>query len=96
MNPAAFVLVPFPGMAVPDGVRISGAARRAGAALYLDWRLEAPVGSVAIPLPAARPERRRELWEGTCFECFLASADRPEYHEFNLSPAGHWNVFRFV
>ncbi|MBU6429762.1 MAG: DOMON-like domain-containing protein, partial [Cyanobacteria bacterium REEB65] len=37
----------------------------------------------------------RELWEQTCFECFLASSGRPGYWEFNLSPAGHWNVYRF-
>ncbi len=95
MNPREFVLEPYPGSPIADGVRVSGVARRAGAALHLDWRLEGPAGSLAIPPRAARPERRRDLWEETCFEFFLASPERPGYWEFNLSPAGHWNVFRF-
>lgn len=95
MSPTEFVLEPYPGLPCPGGVRVSGTARREGPILHLDWRLEGPAGSFAIPLVAARPERRRELWEETCFECFLASPERPGYWEFNLSPAGHWNVFRF-
>jgi len=95
MNPTDFVLEPYPGLPFPAGVRVSGMVRREGAALHLDWRLEGPADSLAIPLPAARPERRRDLWEETCFEFFLASPERPGYWEFNLSPAGHWNVFRF-
>lgn len=95
MNPTDFVLEPYPGLPFPGGVQVSGMVRREGAALHLDWRLEGPAGSLALAPPAARPERRRELWEETCFECFLASPERSGYWEFNLSPAGHWNVFRF-
>jgi len=36
------------------------------------------------------------LWNATCFEFFLARGDGQGYHEFNLSPAGHWNAFRFT
>lgn len=95
MNPTEFVLEPYPGLPFPEGVRVSGMVRREGTALHLDWWLEGPAGSLVLPLLAARPERRRELWEETCFEFFLASPERPDYWEFNLSPAGHWNVFRF-
>lgn len=95
MSATDFILEPYPGLPTPVGVRVSGMIQREGAILQLDWRLEAPAGSLAIPQPAARPERRRELWEETCFEFFLASPERPGYWEFNLSPAGHWNVFRF-
>lgn len=95
MNAIDFVLEPYPGLPFPAGVRVSGKARREGAILFLDWRLEGPAGSLALPLPADRPERRRDLWEATCFEFFLASPERPGYWEFNLSPAGHWNVFHF-
>jgi len=45
--------------------------------------------------PAEAPGRRHGLWEGTCFELFLGLKDSPRYWEFNLSPAGHWNVYRF-
>jgi hypothetical protein len=87
-----FVLEPYPGLPFPEGVRVSGTVRREGAILQLDWKL---VGEAAIPQPAAHPERRHGLWEATCFEFFLATAERPGYWEFNLSPAGHWNVYRF-
>jgi hypothetical protein len=95
MTACNFVLEPFPDLPFPGGVRVSGQARRQGSELQLEWRLEGPVGLLALPLPESPPERRHGLWEATCFECFLASPDRPGYWEFNLSPAGHWNVFRF-
>lgn len=94
MSPTAFELAPYPGAAVPAGARIQGTARRVGAILELEWRLQVP--AEAIPALAARPERRRELWEATCCECFLRSPEHAGYWELNLSPAGHWNVFRFL
>ena len=36
------------------------------------------------------------LWEETCFEFFLAPMESSQYWEFNLSPSGNWNVFRFI
>jgi hypothetical protein len=30
-----------------------------------------------------------------CFEFFLGLKDSDQYREFNLSPAGHWNVYCF-
>ncbi len=95
MTAVDFVLAPYPGLPAPDGVRVAGSAARSGAVLQLAWRLEDPTGALALPGPAARPERRRALWEATCFEFFLASPERPGYWEFNLAPAGHWNVYRF-
>lgn len=95
MNATEFTLAPYPGLPVPDGVRVTGTYRREGAALHLAWRLEGPAGSLALPYPAAHPERRRDLWAETCFEFFLSCPERPGYWEFNLSPSGHWNVFHF-
>ena len=53
------------------------------------------MGLIAIAPHAPSPQRWDNLWETTCFEFFLALADSPRYWEFNLSPAGHWNVYRF-
>jgi len=50
---------------------------------------------VAIPAAAEAPRRQDRLWEETCFELFLGAADSGEYWEINLSPSGHWNVYRF-
>ena len=50
---------------------------------------------MAIPAAAEAPRRQDRLWEETCFELFLGAADSGEYWEINLSPSGHWNVYRF-
>jgi len=36
------------------------------------------------------------LWEDTCLELFLGTEDSVHYWEFNLSPSGNWNVYRFT
>jgi len=64
-------------------------------ALSVVFRLEGPLERLVIAPPAGVPERRHGLWEHTCFEFFLRLPGVPGYREFNLSPAGHWNVFRF-
>jgi hypothetical protein len=35
------------------------------------------------------------LWQHTCFECFLANAAATGYFEFNFSPSGDWAAYRF-
>ena len=45
--------------------------------------------------PVSMPLRLDRLWEKTCFECFIGTYQSNPYWEFNLSPAGHWNVYRF-
>ncbi len=96
MSHRAFALEPYPGLPAPSAVRVSGTAWRDGATLELTWQLEGPEASFSVPATAENPKRTGDLWEQTCFEVFLAVPDRPGYREFNLSPAGHWNVFRFA
>jgi hypothetical protein len=70
-------------------------ARRAGTLIVratVFGRLE----DLAIPKRVRLPERRDGLWKDTCFEVFLAIRGALRYWEFNLSPAGHWNVYRFT
>ncbi|MHC5825372.1 MAG: DOMON-like domain-containing protein, partial [Nostoc sp.] len=55
--------------------------------------LAKPTGSIAPPSNAQ--SRKHKLWEDTCFEFFLGIKDYQRYWEFNLSPAGDWNVYRF-
>lgn len=43
----------------------------------------------------AHPEARDELWQKTCFECFLLKTNSTEYEEWNLSPAGNFQRYRF-
>jgi hypothetical protein len=89
-----FVLQPFPAAPHPP-VALTGALTLSGPTLVIRYALSGPLNLLALPSAAARPARRQALWEETCFELFLAPRDRPEYWEFNLAPAGHWNVFHF-
>lgn len=55
------------------------------------------MGAVIVP-QAARPERRDNLWQTTCFEIFWQTAGAPdimEYWEFNLSPSTQWAAYHF-
>jgi hypothetical protein len=54
------------------------------------------LSKVSIPSAAETPRRKDQLWEETCLELFLGTADSGEYWELNLSPSGHWNVYRFT
>ncbi|MBA3921078.1 MAG: DOMON-like domain-containing protein [Nostocaceae cyanobacterium] len=50
---------------------------------------------VAIAPLSDTPVRKHELWADTCFEFFLGIPNSTRYWEFNLSPSGNWNVYRF-
>lgn len=95
MTPQSFTLKPFPGEGPRFSLEIKGAIARRGATLDLRYELRGDVAAVRLPGPACRPGRRHGLWEETCFEFFLAPQNSPRYWEFNLSPAGHWNVYSF-
>jgi len=63
-----------------------------------DWAFDffVPVPPTALRLPGpAEPARRDELWERTCFELFLMSADNDSYLEFNFAPSGEWAAYHF-
>jgi hypothetical protein len=95
MNPFDFVLQPHPKAASSPGIGISGSLTRQGALFHITYRLSGPLKGIEIPNPAASSKRRIGLWEGTCFEFFMALQQSSGYWEFNLSPSGDWNVFRF-
>jgi hypothetical protein len=92
--PVPFHLVPFPGAPSPAGLTLTGSARRSEGRLRLHYRLEGGLGQLRIPAPDSAVQRRDGLWQGTCLECFLARPGDERYWEVNLSPAGHWNVYR--
>ncbi len=62
--------------------------------LEVAYQLQGDLDQLRIPSLASPPERRDLLWQTTCLELFLAHRGANGYWEFNLSPAGHWNVYR--
>lgn len=95
MTDREFRLYPFPGTAPRFPLEITGTVTRRDHTLVWRYALRGELTALSLPGPAARPSRLDGLWQETCLEFFLALPDSPRYWEFNLSPAGHWNVYRF-
>ena len=96
MSSQDFSLQPFSPLNPPLTIKLTGRISRRPRQLAIRYDLHGPLAELMIPAPDALPVRRQGLWEETCFEFFLGVKDAPQYWEFNLSPAGHWNVYRFA
>ena len=96
MRPRRFLLKPFPGEGNPAGVTIGGSIGRRADTLSVLYEVRGNLSKVSIPAAAEGSRRQDRLWEETCLELFLRTVDSGCYWEFNLSPAGHWNVYRFT
>ena len=96
MLPKRFLLKPFPGEGNPDGLTIGGSIARDADTLSVLYEVRGNLSKILLPAAAETPRRQDRLWEETCFELFLGTADSGEYRELNLSPSGHWNVYRFT
>ncbi|MEL6927921.1 MAG: DOMON-like domain-containing protein [Cyanobacteria bacterium J06600_6] len=88
-----FILIPFNQDTAPQ-VNITGKVQRQDNQLAIAYKLSGT--DILIPPLANSPKRQFDLWLHTCCEFFLCIPDSSQYWEFNLSPAGHWNVFRFL
>ncbi|MDM9381512.1 DOMON-like domain-containing protein [Chlorogloeopsis sp. ULAP01] len=95
MNEQIFSLQPFPSTESLLNLKIAGNIARNANQLTITYALLGNLEQVRIATPSDTPTRKHELWEDTCFEFFLSVKDSQKYWEFNLSPAGHWNVYRF-
>ncbi|NJR39524.1 MAG: DOMON-like domain-containing protein [Leptolyngbyaceae cyanobacterium CSU_1_4] len=93
MSDQIFSLQPF-SQTPPSDLEIIGTVARRANVLTISYSLLGDLADVAVP-PAAPPTRQSQLWEATCFEFFLGTKNDKQYWEFNLSPAGHWNVYAF-
>lgn len=79
-------------VAIPVVVRVT--VRRDGEALRC--RFEVTGCGVKTPSPSTEaPARCDGLWRHTCLEVFAGAVRDPGYIEWNLSPSGDWNLYRF-
>ncbi len=95
-RPRLFFLKRFPGEECGDHIGIRGSVAFRRDLLSVRWTLFGDLSKTSIPPPTGDRERKGHLWEDTCLELFLAADGAEGYWEFNLSPAGSWNVYRFV
>lgn len=95
MNDQIFTLEPFSSTKPLSDLKITGSITRRANQLAIRYTLFDELKEVIIAPASDRPARKHELWKDTCFEFFLGIKDSQQYWEFNLSPAGHWNVYRF-
>ena len=88
-------LTPHPSTLNQD-VRRLGAQLRVekSGLLVIEYSLEADMSRIRIP-PSGAGGRADALWKHTCFEGFLAPANRPCYGEFNFSPSLEWAIYGF-
>jgi hypothetical protein len=87
-----FTLHPFPEDRRLPAIELDGKLDRSEGRLSIEYRLTGDLTQLEIS-PSAAPTRKFALWEATCFEFFLGIPGDRAYWEFNLSPAGDWNVF---
>ncbi|BAY11515.1 DOMON-like domain-containing protein [Calothrix sp. NIES-2098] len=95
MNNQSFSLQPFPATGQLLKIKIAGNIARNVNKLTIQYTLFGDIEKIALASPSATPSRKHELWQETCFEFFLGIKNSQRYWEFNLSPAGDWNVYRF-
>lgn len=70
------------------------AERRAEGALWLRYYLDAPDGSVKLPVSKSAG-RTDGLWKTTCFEAFVRTPGTQQYLEFNAAPSQQWAAYSF-
>ncbi len=92
MNKQKFSLQPFNSR---TNIDISGQINRYKNNLTIKYTLAGKITEILISEPKNKPNRQHNLWQTTCFEFFLAIKDSLQYWEFNLSPNGDWNIYRF-
>lgn len=95
MSDRTFFLKPFSSNSLPFEIEISGNIARHENKLTIQYQVLGELAKLAIPAIADSPNRKNELWQQTCLEFFLGIKDSSQYWEFNLSPAGDWNIYRF-
>jgi hypothetical protein len=82
-----------------NGFKIMAGAAVSASQIQLRFRIEAKTpalfSQINLPTIKSKPERKEELWKGTCFECFIPAEEGDAYLEFNGAPSGDWNWYSF-
>jgi hypothetical protein len=87
-------LLPHPQSVASLALEIEVDVMRVASTLTLTFVARGDVAAVSLPKQTA-PARIDALWQHTCFEAFISSAQSAAYWEFNLSPSLQWAAYRF-
>lgn len=94
MTSQTFALEPFPGTVTTADITLNIAITRSSDnQLSLRYTLEGAIEQIQFAPKTDAPQRQWQLWETTCFECFIGRPDQINYWEFNLAPNANWNAF---
>ncbi len=74
---------------------ISGNISRQRQLLNLQFDCQGGLNQLLIPQPNREASRCDDLWQSTCFECFVRCPQQNVYWEYNFSPSGDWNIYQF-
>lgn len=89
-------LSPFSIENTPEDCLINVMLSKVETGLQVVFELDTQLSNLIIPdFDLLKIQRTDKIWQHTCFEIFLAQRSSPEYWEFNFSPSGNWNVYRF-
>jgi hypothetical protein len=77
-----------------DAIEVAIAILPTGA-LRLIYELTGDLAGISIP-GSQSASRADGLWQHTCFEAFIRTADSNAYREFNFSPSGQWQAYAFT
>ncbi|MUG99112.1 hypothetical protein F7734_45215 [Scytonema sp. UIC 10036] len=95
MQEKIFLLQPFLYNESLSELKIKGNVARYENQFTIQYALLGDLTEIEIAAPSDELARKHELWQNTCFEFFLGIENSDRYWEFNLSPSGDWNVYRF-
>jgi len=90
-----FSLKPFRATESTVNIDVIGKISRYAEHLTLTYEVLGDLSAVFVPEQIIPPSRRDNLWQTTCFECFLRPAAQSQYWEMNFSPSCCWNVYQF-
>jgi hypothetical protein len=93
-NPIHIPLQPF-SENQRNGFAVECLLNRSDDHLSLLFSITGAVGELVIPDNQRLALRKDKLWCTTCFESFFKVNASPRYWELNVSPGGHWNLYRF-
>ena len=88
------LLLPFERPQGLTGLRLAVGVERLQAELQLTYQLQGPLDQLLLPAASSQPERRDLLWQHSCLELFMSTAEDPGYWEVNVAATGDWAIYR--